>query len=94
MPDAPGKQQLSGFMDFLGGGALATAEAVNYSYEIPGYLANDWARDWGSIAKYELRTNSQGDAPEEADIDYSVHSRWGWWNPGEMKIRDPEEEKE
>ncbi|WP_375545395.1 arabinosyltransferase domain-containing protein [Corynebacterium sanguinis] len=94
MPDAPGKQQLSGFMDFLGGGALATAEAVNYSYEIPGYLANDWARDWGSIAKYELRTNSQGEAPEEADIDYSVHSRWGWWSPGEMKIRDTEEEKE
>ena len=94
MPDAPGKKQLSGFMDFLGGGALATAEAVNYSYDIPGYLYNDWARDWGSIAKYEPRTNSQGDAPDVANIDHTVNSRWGWWSPGPMKIRDPEENKE
>ncbi|QPK83338.1 arabinosyltransferase domain-containing protein [Corynebacterium qintianiae] len=94
MPDAPGKAQLSGFMDFLGGGALATAEAVNYSYDIPGYLASDWARDWGSIAKYEPRTDSLGDVPELADIDHEEKLRWGWWSPGPMKIRDPEENKE
>nr|WP_256478200.1 arabinosyltransferase domain-containing protein [Corynebacterium stercoris] len=91
MPDAPGKAQLSGFQDFLGGGALATAEAVNYSYEVPGYLRNDWQRDWGSIAKYELRTDSTGEAPEEADIDYITVQRWGWWTPGPMKIRNPHE---
>ncbi|MEX3504780.1 arabinosyltransferase domain-containing protein [Corynebacterium sp. LK2510] len=89
MPDAPGKMQLSGFMDFLGGGALATAEAVNYSYEIPGYLDGDWQRDWGSVAKYERRTNSVGEAPELADIDYEVIPRSGLWTPGPMKIRDP-----
>ncbi|WP_442891912.1 arabinosyltransferase domain-containing protein [Corynebacterium sp. Marseille-Q4381] len=91
MPDAPGKQQLSGFQDFLGGGALATAEAVNYSYDVPGYLRNDWQRDWGSIAKYELRTDSTGAAPVEADVDYTTVSRWGWWTPGPMKIRNPNE---
>ena len=91
MPDAPGKQQLSDFMDFLGGGALSTAEAVNYSYEIPGYLKTDWQRDWGSIAKYERRTNSVGDIPENAEIDYDEVVRSGWWTPGPMKIRDPEE---
>ena len=91
MPDAPGKQQLSGFMDFLGGGALSTAEAVNYSYEIPGYLRNDWQRDWGSAAKYERRTNSVGDIPNNAQIDYDEVVRSGWWTPGPMKIRDPEE---
>ena len=42
MPDAPGKQKLSGFMDFLGGGSLAPVEAVNTSYEVPGYLKGDW----------------------------------------------------
>lgn len=88
MPDAPGKEKLSGFQDFLGGGALATAEAVNYSYEIPGYLKNDWQRDWGSVAKYELRTDSSGAAPRPADIDHETVSRWGWWTPGPMKIRD------
>ncbi|WKD56655.1 putative arabinosyltransferase C [Corynebacterium capitovis DSM 44611] len=87
MPDAPGKKQLSGFMDFLGGGALSTAEAVNYSYEIPGYLKNDWQRDWGSIAKYELRTNSVGEAPALATVDHETVSRSGLWSPGHMKVR-------
>ena len=91
MPDAPGKKQLSGFQDFLGGGALATAEAVNYSYDVPGYLRGDWQRDWGSFAKYELRTDSTGAAPVEANIDYETHTRWGWWTPGPMKIRNPNE---
>ena len=91
MPDAPGKKQLSGFMDFYGGGALATAEAVNYSYEIPGYLNHDWQRDWGSVAKYERRTNSVGDAPKVADIRHDDIVRSGWWTPGAMKIRKPEQ---
>lgn len=91
MPDAPGKEKLSGFMDFLGGGALATAEAVNYSYDIPGYLANDWARDWGSVAKYEQRTDSRGQVPDAAEITLTDTTRWGTWSPGPMKIRDPQE---
>ncbi|WP_368485909.1 arabinosyltransferase domain-containing protein [Corynebacterium sp. Marseille-P4321] len=91
MPDAPGKQQLSGFMDFLGGGALAPAEAVNYSYEIPGYLRDDWQRDWGSIAKYERRTNSVGEAPKLAEVEETVVPRWGLYTPGPMKVRNPDE---
>ena len=91
MPDAPGKAQLSGFMDFLGGGALAPAEAVNTSYEIPGYLRDDWQRDWGSIAKYTPRTNSAGDTPALAQVDLTETTRWGLYTPGPMKIRDPNE---
>ena len=91
MPDAPGKAQLSGFMDFLGGGALAPAEAVNTSYEIPGYLRDDWQRDWGSIAKYTPRTNSAGDTPALAQVDLAETTRWGLYTPGPMKIRDPNE---
>jgi len=91
MPDAPGKAQLSGFMDFLGGGALAPAEAVNTSYEIPGYLKDDWQRDWGSIARYRPRTNSEGDVPALAQIDEEVTTRWGLYTPGPMKVRNPEE---
>lgn len=86
-PDAPGKAALSGFMDFLGGGALATAEAVNYSYDVPGYLRGDWQRDWGSLARYELRTNSQGEAPQLAEIDHEEITRSGLWHPSDMKIR-------
>nr|WP_246014480.1 arabinosyltransferase domain-containing protein [Corynebacterium endometrii] len=86
-PDAPGKSTLTDFQSFSGGGAMATAEAVNYSYEIPSYLANDWARDYGSIEKYELRTNSLGEAPVEADIQHEVITRSGLWKDSEMKIR-------
>lgn len=89
MPDAPGKAQLSGFMDFLGGGALAPAEAVNTSYEIPGYLKDDWQRDWGSIAQYEPRTNSAGETPALAQVDTEETTRWGLYTPGPMKVREP-----
>lgn len=65
---------------------------MNYSYEIPSYLNNDWARDWGSIEKYELRTNSRGEAPLEADIDQEIIQRSGLWKNSEMKIR-PEGEQ-
>ncbi|WP_246825275.1 arabinosyltransferase domain-containing protein [Corynebacterium sp. HMSC034A01] len=91
MPDAPGKQQLSGFMDFLGGGSLAPVEAVNTSYEVPGYLKGDWQRDWGSVAKYERRTNSAGEAPALAQVDLEETTRSGLYTPGPMKVRDPEE---
>ena len=90
-PDAPGKEELSDFMDFLGGGALATSEAVNSAYEIPGYLDRDWGRDWGSVHRYTLRTNSRGEEPMPAKIDYEKVTRSGVWHPSDMKIRDPYE---
>ncbi|WKD60136.1 putative arabinosyltransferase B [Corynebacterium ciconiae DSM 44920] len=84
-PDKPGKESLSGFQDFTGGGALGTAEAVNTSYEAPGYLKNDWKRDWGSLQYYSLRTNSEGDAPKEAKIDTETITRSGLWKPSKMQ---------
>ena len=93
-PDAPGKDQLSGFQDFLGGGAMSTAEAVNSAYELPGYLDRDWHRDWGSAYRYVLRTNSLGEAPAAAEIHHEEITRSGWWKPSDMKIRDPHQKKD
>ena len=87
-PDHPGKSALSGFMDFYGGGSLATTEAVNTSYELPSYTRDDWHRDWGSISIYELRDNSQGVAPDTAEIDTEEIVRSGMWHESEMKIRE------
>ena len=87
-PDHPGKSALSGFMDFYGGGSLATTEAVNTSYELPSYTRDDWHRDWGSISIYELRDNSQGVAPNTAEIDTEEIVRSGLWHESEMKIRE------
>ena len=89
-PDAEGKSVLTSFMDFYGGGALSTAEAVNSTYEIPSYTRDDWQRDWGSIERYVRRTNSQGDAPTIATITYEEVRRSGLWHPSEMKIRESE----
>lgn len=85
-PDHPGKATLTPFQDYEGGGVMGTAEAVNSSYELPSYTRNDWHRDWGSIEIYELRTDSTGTAPVEAEIDYEVIPRSGWWKPSEMNI--------
>ena len=92
LPDSSAQTSLTDFQSFSGGGAMSTAEAVNYSYEIPSYLNNDWARDWGAIEKYELRTDSQGNAPVPAEIDYEDITRSGLWKDSEMKIRPEGEE--
>ncbi|MDK4300862.1 arabinosyltransferase domain-containing protein [Corynebacterium propinquum] len=88
LPDSDAQSQLGGFQDYYGGGAMATAEAVNWSYEIPGYLDGDWNRDWGAVHKYELRRDSAGNAPDKATIDYTEHTRSGLWHSSDMKIRD------
>lgn len=88
-PDHPGKAALSGFMDFLGGGSLATVEAVNTSYEVPSYTRDDWRRDWGSIQRYQPRLDSTGVEPDVAEIDTEEIRRSGIWQNSEMKIREP-----
>ncbi|MCQ4624468.1 arabinosyltransferase domain-containing protein [Corynebacterium sp. CCUG 69979] len=92
--DAKAKEQLSGFQDFLGGGAMATAEAVNSAYEMPGYLNQDWHRDWGSAYRYVPRTNSRGETPDVAEINHETITRSGLWHPSDMKIRDPYENED
>ncbi|WP_235840474.1 arabinosyltransferase domain-containing protein [Corynebacterium yudongzhengii] len=87
-PDDPGREALSGFQDFYGGGAMATAEAVNTSYEIPSYAANDWQRDWGSLERYQLRRDSEGNEPDKAVINHEEIVRSGLWHESDMKIRE------
>ncbi|WP_164546412.1 arabinosyltransferase domain-containing protein [Corynebacterium hylobatis] len=85
-PDHPGKATLTPFQDYEGGGVMGTAEAVNSSYELPSYTRQDWHRDWGSIEIYELRTNSADVTPADAEIDYELIQRPGWWKPSNMNI--------
>ncbi|WP_410170974.1 arabinosyltransferase domain-containing protein [Corynebacterium pygosceleis] len=87
-PDHGGKVTLSPWQDYNGGGVMGVAEAINKATELPSYLKDDWHRDWGSLESYELRTNSRGEAPVDAVIDYRTQQRSGFWNPGKMKIND------
>lgn len=86
LPDYKGKRSGTSFQDYHGGGVLGTAEAVNYSYEIPAYAKDDWLRDWGAIEKYEMRPNSVGEVPDLAAIELKTVRRSGWWNPGHQNI--------
>lgn len=85
-PDAPGKRTLSPVQSYSGGGAMGTAEAVNWSYELPAYLDGDWQRDWGSIEIYTPRANSLGKEPKVAEIDHEEIMRSGLWRPSKMNI--------
>ncbi|WP_035111275.1 arabinosyltransferase domain-containing protein [Corynebacterium freiburgense] len=85
-PDHPGKVTLSPWQDFNGGGIMGVSEATSKSLEVPTYLNNDWQRDWGSLETYSLRTNSVGEEPVPAKIDYQTHTRSGLWSPGKMQI--------
>ncbi|MFV8382358.1 arabinosyltransferase domain-containing protein [Corynebacterium hindlerae] len=87
-PDHPGKVTLSPVMDYAGGGVLGVTEAVNTSIEIPGYLKDDWHRDWGSITKYAPRTNTRGEVPDVAVIHHETVQRSGLWNPGTMQTAE------
>ncbi|APT83803.1 arabinosyltransferase domain-containing protein [Corynebacterium aquilae] len=87
-PDHAGKVTLSPWQDYAGGGVMGIAEAINTSVEVPAYLKDDWGRDWGSLERYRLRTNSRGVTPEQAEITVEDITRTGWWNPGPMKISD------
>lgn len=84
--DYDGKMSGASFEDYDGGGVLGTAEAVNYSYQLPAYAKDDWQRDWGSIEVYNPYTNSVGEAPQQAVIDEEIITRSGLWYPGAMNV--------
>lgn len=86
LPDYKGKRSGTSFQDYHGGGVLGTAEAVNFSYEVPAYAKDDWLRDWGAIEKYEMRPNSVGEVPDLAAIELETVRRSGLWNPGHQNI--------
>lgn len=85
-PDTGGRSTLTPVQDFTGGGVMAAVGPVNTSYEMPTYLRDDWQRDWGTVERYQLRTNSVGEAPKEATIEHEEITRSGLWQPSRMNI--------
>ncbi|GGG81018.1 arabinosyltransferase domain-containing protein [Corynebacterium pelargi] len=85
-PDHVGRITGSRFQDALGGGAQGPVEAIDSSFQLPSYAKDDWRRDWGTIEIYNPRTNAEGEAPDDADIDIKEVTRSGTWTPGLMNI--------
>jgi len=64
------------------GGPLGFTEVLARAEQIPTYLKNDWARDWGSLERYV--PNYPDAVP--AEIATSEVNRSGLWKPASMRV--------
>ncbi|MGN2634839.1 arabinosyltransferase domain-containing protein [Nocardia takedensis] len=64
------------------GGPLGFTQMLAKSTTIPTYMKNDWARDWGSLERYDRYDRSA----TPAKLDTATTSRLGTWSPGEMRL--------
>ncbi|MGB3603624.1 MAG: arabinosyltransferase domain-containing protein [Gordonia sp. (in: high G+C Gram-positive bacteria)] len=81
-PDAVGERVNSArWMAGDYGGPLGITENELRPTEIPAYLRNDWARDWGSLQQYTPLLPQR-----EAELTFTTESRSGLWTPGPMRV--------
>nr|WP_245650420.1 arabinosyltransferase domain-containing protein [Nocardia harenae] len=63
------------------GGPLGFSQMLARSTTVPTYLENDWARDWGSLERYDQYRSA---AP--AQLQTGTVSRSGLWTPGPLRV--------
>lgn len=64
------------------GGPLGFSQMLAKSSTIPTYLRNDWARDWGSLERYDQYYPNA----VAAKLDTGTASRSGFWSPGQLRV--------
>ncbi len=64
------------------GGPLGFAQMLARSTTLPTYLRDDWARDWGSLERYDQYDRDA----VPAELTTSTETRNGLWSPGEMRV--------
>ena len=52
LPDRTGSDASNAWQDHIGGGPLGWTELLLRADSVATYLADDWARDWGSLERY------------------------------------------
>ncbi|WP_280460193.1 arabinosyltransferase domain-containing protein [Nocardia carnea] len=52
LPDRTGSDASNAWQDHIGGGPLGWTELLLEADSVATYLAEDWARDWGSLERY------------------------------------------
>ncbi|WP_415972125.1 arabinosyltransferase domain-containing protein [Rhodococcus sp. 077-4] len=81
LPDRTGAESTNAWQDSIGGGPLGWTELLLGAQTLPSYLADDYARDWGSIERYmPLDPDAQ-----PADVTVEQRSRSGLASDGPMK---------
>jgi len=68
--------------DGVNGGLLGITDLLLRAHVMATYLSHDWARDWGSLRKFDTLV----DAPP-AELDLGTATHFGWWSPGKIRIK-------
>ncbi|MGC0366910.1 arabinosyltransferase B [Rhodococcus sp. 27YEA15] len=64
------------------GGPLGFTEMLAGATTLPTYLKDDWARDWGSLERYDRYFPNA----TAAVVETGTATRSGMWMPGEMRV--------
>lgn len=67
--------------DGTNGGLLGITDLLLRAHVMATYLSRDWARDWGSLRKFDTLV----DAPP-AQLELGAATRSGLWSPGKIRI--------
>lgn len=81
-PDYPAKIEMPDtWQSGDNGGPIGITDLLLRAHVMPTYLNRDWARDWGSLRRFDTIV----DAPE-AQLDLATANRGGLWSPGRIRI--------
>lgn len=64
------------------GGPLGFTQMLAKSTTIPTYMKDDWARDWGSLERYDQYDRNA----TPAKLTTGTTPRSGFWTPGELRV--------
>jgi arabinosyltransferase B len=64
------------------GGPLGFTQMLAKSTTIPTYMKNDWARDWGSLERYDQYDPNA----KAAHLETGTATRSGLWSPGRLRV--------
>ncbi|WP_442941328.1 arabinosyltransferase domain-containing protein [Nocardia sp. NBC_00403] len=64
------------------GGPLGFAQMLAKSTTVPTYMKDDWARDWGSLERYDQYDRNA----TPAKLETGTTTRGGLWSPGQLRV--------
>jgi arabinosyltransferase B len=76
------KQDTDTWEDGINGGLLGITDVLLRAHVMATYLSRDWARDWGSLRKFDTIVTAR---PAQLELGTATHS--GWWSPGQIRIK-------
>jgi arabinosyltransferase B len=76
------KQDTDTWEDGFNGGLLGITDVLLHAHVMATYLSRDWARDWGSLRRFDTIVDAQ-----PAELDLGTATRSGWWSPGKMRVK-------